>query len=195
MSEDNYISKPHKTSTVLWFWYIIIFKDMDNFECKAPMCVTNTPHRFHSKPKRSKLNLRLQHRKGRQDEEMEILAVKNLWPASAPKTTRARSGNGAIPKRKVTIWKGKGHQCGELYKNDKQLLTQELASLVHSRYVASEQTAKKTLLPTIRLLLSAHLLPGNAFTEPLLSNLEATTPASESTSHFLNVLQHEIQLT
>jgi hypothetical protein len=42
--------------------------------------------------------------------------------------------------------------------------------------VASQQTAKKTLLPTIRLLLSMYLLPGNAFTEPLLSNLEATTP-------------------
>jgi hypothetical protein len=53
--------------------------------------------------------------------------------------------------------------------------TTNLASLVNSGYVASEQTAKKTPLPTIRLLLSAYLLPGNALGEPFLSNLGATT--------------------
>jgi hypothetical protein len=37
-------------------------------------------------------------------------------------------------------------------------------SLVRSRYVASEQTAKRTSLPTIRPLLSTNPLPGNAFT-------------------------------
>jgi hypothetical protein len=42
--------------------------------------------------------------------------------------------------------------------------------LVHSRYIASEQTAKKTQLPTICLLLSTYLLPRNAFTELLCSN-------------------------
>jgi hypothetical protein len=54
-------------------------------------------------------------------------------------------------------------------------MTTTLASLVNSGYVASEQTARKTLLPTIRLLLSTYLLPGNAFSEPFLSNLGATT--------------------
>jgi hypothetical protein len=54
--------------------------------------------------------------------------------------------------------------------------TKTLASLINSGYVASEQTAKKTLLPTIRLLLGTYLLPGNAFSEPFLSNLGATTP-------------------
>jgi hypothetical protein len=45
-----------------------------------------------------------------------------------------------------------------------------VALLVHSCYIASEQTAKKTQLPTIRLLLRMYLLPGNAFTEWLRSN-------------------------
>jgi hypothetical protein len=44
-------------------------------------------------------------------------------------------------------------------------------SLVRSRYVASEQTAKRTPLPTIRPLLSTNPLPGNAFTDTLLSNV------------------------
>jgi hypothetical protein len=57
------------------------------------------------------------------------------------------------------------------------MTTTNLASLVNSGYVASEQTAKKTPLPTIRLLLSTYLLPGNVFTEPFLSNLGATTNA------------------
>jgi hypothetical protein len=54
-------------------------------------------------------------------------------------------------------------------------MTTTQASLVNSGYVASEQTAKKILLPTIRLLLSTYLLPGNAFSEPFLSNLGGTT--------------------
>jgi hypothetical protein len=40
----------------------------------------------------------------------------------------------------------------------------------HSRYIASEQTAKKTQLPTIRLLLRMYLMLGNAFSERLRSN-------------------------
>jgi hypothetical protein len=53
--------------------------------------------------------------------------------------------------------------------------TNTLASLVNSGYGTFEQTAKKTPLPTIRLLLRTYLLPGNAFSEPFLSNLGATT--------------------
>jgi hypothetical protein len=56
--------------------------------------------------------------------------------------------------------------------------TTNLASLVNSGYAASEQTAKKTPLPTIRLLFRTYLLPGNAFSEPFLSNLGATTISS-----------------
>jgi hypothetical protein len=62
--------------------------------------------------------------------------------------------------------------------NDDRLLTMmttTVVSLVNSGYVASEQTTKKTPRSTIRLLLSTYLLPGNTFTELLVSNLEATT--------------------
>jgi hypothetical protein len=55
------------------------------------------------------------------------------------------------------------------------IITATVVSLVSSGYVASEQTKEKTPRPTIRLLLCTYPLPCNVFTEPLLSNLEAST--------------------
>jgi hypothetical protein len=55
------------------------------------------------------------------------------------------------------------------------IITVTVVSLVSSGYVASEQTKEKTLRPTIRLLLCTYPLPCNVFTQPLVSNLEATT--------------------
>jgi hypothetical protein len=73
---------------------------------------------------------------------------------------------------------------GAVYKNgDKQLLTQdwlesESESRCERRSVGQSVLVSSPVpLPTIRLVLSTYLLPGNAFTEPLLSNLEATTRA------------------
>jgi hypothetical protein len=75
------------------------------------------------------------------------------------------------------------------------MTTTTMASLVNSGYVASEQTAKKTPLPTIRLLLSTYLLPGNAFSEPFLSNLGATTVENISLSfEFLLTERNSAQL-
>jgi hypothetical protein len=51
-----------------------------------------------------------------------------------------------------------------------QMILIHVALLVHSCYIDSEQTAKKTQLPTIRLLLRMYLLLGSAFTERLHSN-------------------------
>jgi hypothetical protein len=61
------------------------------------------------------------------------------------------------------------------YWRRRRLTTTTVISFVNSGYVASEQTTKKTPSPTIRLLLCTHLLPCNVFTEPLVSNFEATT--------------------
>jgi hypothetical protein len=55
------------------------------------------------------------------------------------------------------------------------IITATVVSLFSSGYVASEQTKEKTPRPTIRLLLCTYPLPCNVFTEPLLSNLEAST--------------------